>query len=64
LGAVQAEAERVPPPDWQTRKSERAGRLDEASPAFLTGREEGRKLDLRDAASIALGEEDDAQTEP
>ena len=64
-GAVQTEVERVPEGSWQARQAEQAADLlAETAPDFLAGVEQGRKLDLWDAAAIALGEHDDAQTVP
>jgi predicted ATPase/class 3 adenylate cyclase len=63
-GAVEAETERVPLGSWQARRADQAGELlAESDPAFVAAVEEGRRLDLWDAATIALGEED-AQTVP
>ena len=63
-GAVEAETVRVPSGSWQARRGEMAGALlGEATPEFVAGVEEGGRLDLWDAAAIALGE-DDTQTEP
>jgi non-specific serine/threonine protein kinase len=63
-GASQAEYERAPNPWWQRRRAECAGPLlDEEDPGFMEGVEEGRQLDLWDAAAIALGEVE-PQTEP
>jgi predicted ATPase/class 3 adenylate cyclase len=57
-GAVEAETERVPSGSWQTRRREMAGALlEETTPEFVASVEEGRRLDLWDAAAIALGEE-------
>ena len=62
-GAVQAEIERVPFGSWQARQAEHApDLLAESTAEFLEGVEQGRALDLWDAAAIAL--EGDAQTVP
>jgi predicted ATPase/class 3 adenylate cyclase len=64
-GAVEAETERVPSGSWQARRGEMAGALlEEMTPEFVAGVAEGRGLDLWDAVALALGEEDDPQTEP
>lgn len=64
-GAIQAETLRVPYGTWLAQQSERAGELlGESAPEFLAAVEQGRQLDLWDAAAIALGEEDDPQTVP
>ena len=64
-GGVQAESERVPYGRWHARSSELAADLlSESGQVFLAAVERGRELDLWDAAAIALGEEDDAQTVP
>jgi predicted ATPase len=64
-GAVEAETERVPSGSWQARRIEMAADLiAEAAPEFVAAVDEGRALDLWDAAAIALGEEDDPQTVP
>ena len=60
-GAVEGEAVRIP--FWEAERARRAGSLlDEIDPRFLAAREQGREIDLWDAAAIALGE--DAQTVP
>ena len=57
-GAVQAESDRVPEGGWQARRAEHAADLLGATdPTFLAAVEQGRDLDLWDAAAIALGEE-------
>ena len=60
-GAVESEATRVP--SWDVERVRRAGSLpDETDPRFLAAHEQGRELDLWEAAAIALGEDD--QTVP
>ena len=62
-GAVEAETERVPSGGWQARRIEMAADLiAEGAPEFVAAVDEGRTLDLWEAAEIAL--EDDAQTVP
>ena len=57
-GAVEAETERVPSGSWQARRGEMADALlEETTPEFAAGVAEGRRLDLWDAAAIALGED-------
>ncbi len=61
--AVEAEHARAPNLSWERRRAERAGPLlDQTDREFLTGMEEGRQLDIWDAAAIALG--DEVQTVP
>jgi predicted ATPase len=59
-GAVEAELQRGQYPEaWERRRAERAGPLiQEADPEFLAGVQEGRQLDVWDAAAIALGEDE------
>ena len=64
-GAVRAETERVPSGSWQARQAEQASDLLAATGSrFLAAVEQGRQLDLWDAAAIALGEDEAAQTVP
>jgi predicted ATPase/class 3 adenylate cyclase len=64
-GAVEAEADRAPNRAWERRRAEYAGPLlEEGDQEFLAGVNEGRQLDVWDAAAIALGEDDAAQTVP
>ena len=44
---------------WERRRTERAGQLlHETDPEFVDGVQEGRQLDVWDAAAIALGEDE------
>ena len=44
---------------WERRRAERAGQLlHETDPEFVAGVQEGRQLDVWDAAAIALGEDE------
>jgi predicted ATPase/class 3 adenylate cyclase len=62
-GAVEAETERVPYGSWQARRNDNSGDLlSEGDPHFLAAVEEGRRLDLWDAAAVVL--EDEPQTVP
>jgi tetratricopeptide (TPR) repeat protein len=56
-GAVEAETERAPNRWWQSRRGELArSLLEEHDPQFLAGMEDGRRLDIWEAAALALGE--------
>ena len=58
-GAVEAERDRGPYQAWERRRAERAGQLLHATdPEFVARVQEGRQLDVWDAAAIALGEDE------
>jgi predicted ATPase len=58
-GAVEAERDRAPNGAWERRREERAGRLiRETDPEFVASVQEGRQLEVWDAAAIALGEDE------
>lgn len=64
-GAVEAELARPSFGAWTAAVAERAAALDdEDDPEFLTAVEDGRRLELWDAAAIALGEDEAVQTVP
>jgi tetratricopeptide (TPR) repeat protein len=64
-GAVEAESRRSPSRAWERSRAERGGLLlDETDAEFLAGVEDGRRLDVWDAAAVALGELEPPQTEP
>jgi tetratricopeptide (TPR) repeat protein len=56
-GAVEAEGEQAPDQWWRGRSYEPTrSLLDEHEPEFVAGVEDGRRLDLWEAAALALGE--------
>ncbi len=62
-GAVEAERERGPHHAWERRRAERAGPLlHETDPEFVAGVQEGRQLDVWDAATIALGDDENERS--
>ncbi len=62
-GAVEAERERGPHHAWERRRAERAGPLlHETDPEFVAGVQEGRQLDVWDAATIALGDDENEKS--
>jgi tetratricopeptide (TPR) repeat protein len=64
-GAVEAESHRSPSRAWERGRAERGGLLlDETDAEFVTGVEDGRRLDVWDAVAVALDELELPQTEP